>query len=184
MSTLRWREWLRRRRSRGIDTRAGSLSNGRAAEGTTRNYDPLMAEEPGLPTVGDSLPSEFEYPRAEAAGYYLWPLAWIGSPPTGVKAGADPGENPTTFDYAEMRHAVVEAELGHGLRARAFRDGLFVFDFSQWAPYLPEHLQLGNFERRSGAESRTVSRRRRRRSAFPDHHPRRRPGSARRRRPS
>ncbi len=87
-----------------------------------------------------------EHPRAEATGFYLQPLMWVGAPPSGLVLGANPGSGPGPADFEELKEIVAETSLPQSLRARVFRDGLFVFDFSQWAPYRPEHLTLGNFE--------------------------------------
>lgn len=89
---------------------------------------------------------ELPRPRAEAEAFYLQPLMWIGAAPTGLAVGADPGTGPPPANFDELKDVVAETSLPQSLRVRVFRDGMFVFDFSQWAPYLSEHFQLGNFE--------------------------------------
>jgi len=84
-----------------------------------------------------------ERPEVGAAGYYLWPLAWIASPPDGVRPGAEPGTGPPAVDLRQLAEVVAETSLPQDLRAHVSRDGLFAFDFSRWAPYLAEHLALG-----------------------------------------
>jgi hypothetical protein len=74
--------------------------------------------------------------RAEAASYYVWPLVWLGAPPDDLHSRVEPGEAPPDVDVRQLAEVVAEAELPGAIRARAYRDGMFMFDFSQWAPFV------------------------------------------------
>ena len=60
--------------------------------------------------------------------HYLWPPQWVGGPPKWVDP---PGLEPKPADLADV---IFEAELPCGIRFRAFRDGMLVFDLASWSP--------------------------------------------------
>jgi hypothetical protein len=53
--------------------------------------------------------------------HYLWPPKWIGAEPEWVDHG------PVPQSPVELADVIVEADLVHGIRARAFRDGMIAF---------------------------------------------------------
>jgi len=72
-----------------------------------------------------------------AAGYLHDPALWIGKvPPRGVGRKTDARDD-----------VVLRAHLRSGLRAKAFRDGVFVFDFSDWKDDLPKPTGKDRSER-------------------------------------
>jgi hypothetical protein len=87
-----------------------------------------------------------ERARSEAAAYYAWPLVWVGAAPDNIHVSVPPGEMPPDLELSQLEQVVVEADLPQGVRIRAHRDGMFVFDFSTWAPYTTDPAQpLGDF---------------------------------------
>jgi hypothetical protein len=88
-------------------------------------------DDPEVDVQGD----EAAAARSNAAAYYVWPLVWIGSVPDNVHVSVGQGEMPPPLVLDQLEEAIVTVELSHGIRARAHRDGLLVFDFSEWAPY-------------------------------------------------
>jgi len=59
---------------------------------------------------------------ANAAGYYHWPGLWVDQPPQ------EDGDG--DFDISDVGAEVAQRDLAEGLRARVFRDGRFMFDFT------------------------------------------------------
>ena len=72
---------------------------------------------------------------SNAAAYYLWPTVWVGSrPPT---SGAN-------IDIRTLEDEVYRTTLKVGtsaISAKVLREGMFIFDFSNWSPgqALPSH---------------------------------------------
>lgn len=62
-------------------------------------------------------------------GYFYIPPIWIGEAP-------DP-EAVQNLNPAVHHTAVIETQLTCGIRARANKDGLFLFDFTHWSPGKP-----------------------------------------------
>jgi hypothetical protein len=77
--------------------------------------------------------------RAGAAAYYVWPLVWVGAAPDNAYASVGQGGSPSDINLDQLADIVVEVDLPQQLRARSLRDGLVVFDFSTWAPYIEAH---------------------------------------------
>lgn len=113
----------------------------------TRHGNPTMMRR-----MSDSTGSRQESPQEQAAaqsgaaGYYVWPLVWLGSAPDNVHVSFGPGETPPPIALSQLEETVATADLSHGVRARAHRDGLIVFDFSAWAPYSEDGLADDRFE--------------------------------------
>lgn len=62
---------------------------------------------------------------SNAAAYYLWPTVWVGSKPPA--SGTD-------VDVTSLEEEVYRTTLSVGIAAKVLREGLFVFDFSDWPP--------------------------------------------------
>lgn len=62
---------------------------------------------------------------SNAAAYYHWPTVWVGSAPPA--SGAD-------IDISTLEEEVYRTTLPVGIAAKVFRDGMFIFDFSDWPP--------------------------------------------------
>jgi hypothetical protein len=76
-----------------------------------------------------------EAPRGGgAAACYVWPASWIGALPAHLDVSFGPGEEPPRPDLGELEDVIRDVAVGHGLRVRVHRDGMFVFDFATWAP--------------------------------------------------
>ena len=76
---------------------------------------------------------------SNASAYYHWPTIWVGSKlPT-------PGED---VDVRKLEEEVYRTTLPAGIIAKVLRDGMFVFDFSDWPPgrALPDDFTSSNFD--------------------------------------
>lgn len=58
--------------------------------------------------------------------YFHWPLIWVGAPPAGW-----PGLD---IDAKTFGDTMYQTTLKAGINVKACRDGMFAFDFSEWAP--------------------------------------------------
>ena len=62
---------------------------------------------------------------SNAAAYYLWPTVWVsGRPKT---SGVD-------IDVRTLGEEVYRTSLSVGITTKVLREGMFIFDFSGWAP--------------------------------------------------
>jgi hypothetical protein len=71
-----------------------------------------------------------------AAAYYHWPPVWVGGGPPISRIDIGPS----------MRgEEVYRASLAVGIRGKVLREGMFIFDFSDWVPgcFPPDSSQLG-----------------------------------------
>jgi hypothetical protein len=59
------------------------------------------------------------------AGFYFIPIIWVGK---SLEVEAE------DFDVSKLREEVLRADLGSGISIKVDRDGLFLFDFSNWNP--------------------------------------------------
>jgi hypothetical protein len=85
-------------------------------------------------TNNDQEAASIDLGQRDAAAYYVWPLVWLGTPPDNMYAVSEPGAAVADIDPAQLAEVVAEANLPRGLQVRAYRDGMFLFDFSKWAP--------------------------------------------------
>jgi hypothetical protein len=85
-------------------------------------------------TKNDREAASIELGQRDAAAYYVWPLVWLGTPPENMYAVTETGAGVADIDPAQLAEVVADADLPQGLRVRAYRDGMFLFDFSEWAP--------------------------------------------------
>ena len=58
------------------------------------------------------------------SAYYHWPTLWLGKPPA-------PGGN---IDFEEVSEEVHTETLTRGVKVMALKEGMFMFDFSEWQP--------------------------------------------------
>lgn len=62
---------------------------------------------------------------SDCAGFYYWPPMWIGAPPV---------ETASELSAALMNAVAFSGELSCGIRLKASKQALFVFDFGRWVP--------------------------------------------------
>jgi hypothetical protein len=60
-----------------------------------------------------------------ATAYYLWPAVWVGD------ARPEPGAE---LDVRTLAEEVCRRRLSSGVSVKVLREGMFIFDFSEWPP--------------------------------------------------
>lgn len=87
---------------------------------------------------------ESEVGGTPSAGYYVWPLVWMGAAPDGMWGDAN-AQRAGEVSISQLSDVVFEIQLPGDLRAKVHRDGLVVFDLSIWAPRPSAESGLGDF---------------------------------------
>ncbi len=75
--------------------------------------------------------------NSPASAYYHWPGLWVDSAPAWIQA---PSLEDQDADVSVLADEVYREILAAGLRVRVLREGMFIFDFSEWEPGRPLHI--------------------------------------------
>jgi len=73
------------------------------------------------------LPDPKQEPRPSSVAAYYYRTIWIGAPPQVARGGMG-------FDLSEYHDEILREDFTTGIRARALRCGIVVFDFAKWKP--------------------------------------------------